>query len=62
MFGKVVEGLDVVDAIAGVETGRVGPFDDVPTEAVIIESVEIVAEEYSRREGKDESKSSCSDR
>ena len=39
VFGKVVEGMDVVDAIAGVETGSVGGFDDVPKEPVIIESV-----------------------
>ncbi len=36
VFGKVTRGLDVVDAIAGVSTGRVGMHDDVPTEVVLI--------------------------
>ncbi|MCP5267310.1 MAG: peptidyl-prolyl cis-trans isomerase [Burkholderiaceae bacterium] len=39
VFGKVVSGMEVVGAIAGVPTGTVGPFRDVPTEAVLIESV-----------------------
>ncbi|MCZ8131857.1 MAG: peptidylprolyl isomerase [Steroidobacteraceae bacterium] len=39
VFGRVVEGMDVVDEIAGVETGRRGPHDDVPLEPVVIESV-----------------------
>lgn len=38
VFGKVVEGLDVVDAIATVKTGRRGHHDDVPVETVLIES------------------------
>ena len=36
VFGKVVGGMDVVDAIAVVETGRQGPHDDVPKEPVVI--------------------------
>lgn len=42
VFGKVVEGLDVVDEIKGVATGSAGFHQDVPTEDVIIESVEVV--------------------
>ena len=40
VFGEVVEGMDVVDNIATVETGP-GRFghQNVPTEAVVIESV-----------------------
>ncbi len=38
-FGQVTEGMDIVDAIASVPTGRRGWFDDVPREAVVIESV-----------------------
>jgi peptidyl-prolyl cis-trans isomerase B (cyclophilin B) len=37
VFGKVVEGKDVVDAIEGVTTGRKGFHDDVPLEDVVIE-------------------------
>src|SRR5215475_4140188 len=35
VFGKVTEGMDVVDKIAAVETGRKRGFDDVPVQAVI---------------------------
>ena len=38
-FGKVIEGLDVVDDIASVETG----FQDAPVEKVIMEKVEVEA-------------------
>ena len=41
VFGKVAEGMDVVDAIAGVQTGSHGMHQDVPTEPVIIQSVSI---------------------
>ena len=37
VFGKVVEGMDVVDAIAKVQTGRHGSMGDVPKEPVVIE-------------------------
>jgi len=30
VFGKVVQGMDVVDAIKSVKTGAVGPYRDVP--------------------------------
>ena len=37
VFGKVVEGMDVVDAIAKIKTGPRGPFgSDVPNEGVQI--------------------------
>jgi cyclophilin family peptidyl-prolyl cis-trans isomerase len=36
VFGRVVEGMDVVDAISGVKTGSRGPFRDVPTDPVVI--------------------------
>ncbi len=40
VFGKVIEGKDVVDKIKGVRTTNVaGVFDDVPEKPVIIESV-----------------------
>lgn len=36
VFGEVVEGMDVVDAIAKVKTGTKGMFQDVPVEPVVI--------------------------
>ena len=40
VFGKVTEGMDVVDKIKGVRTGASGPFaKDAPVEPVVIESV-----------------------
>jgi peptidyl-prolyl cis-trans isomerase B (cyclophilin B) len=36
VFGKVVEGTDVVDKIRAVKTGRKGGHDDVPVEDVVI--------------------------
>lgn len=43
VFGKVVEGMDVVDAIAAVETGAAGPFrSDAPRQPVVIESARVV--------------------
>ena len=44
VFGKVVEGMDVVDAIKGVRTGNRGYHADVPLENVVIESAKIIAE------------------
>jgi peptidyl-prolyl cis-trans isomerase B (cyclophilin B) len=43
VFGKVVEGTDVVDAIKKVKTTRSGMFADVPVEDVVIESIELAA-------------------
>ena len=40
VFGKVVEGMDVVDAIKAVKTGKRGFHSDVPVEAVEIVAVE----------------------
>jgi peptidyl-prolyl cis-trans isomerase B (cyclophilin B) len=42
VFGKVVEGQDVVDQINTVKTGRAGMHSDVPNDDVIIEKVEVV--------------------
>lgn len=40
VFGRVIDGMDVVDAIAAVPTHMVGPYGDVPVDPVVIESVE----------------------
>ncbi|GAB4349643.1 MAG: peptidylprolyl isomerase B [Gammaproteobacteria bacterium] len=39
VFGRVVDGMETVDAIAQVATGNHGMHQDVPLEAVVIESV-----------------------
>ena len=45
VFGKVVSGMDVVTKISKTPTGSGGPFPtDVPKEAVVIESVTVVAD------------------
>ena len=38
VFGKVIEGMDVVDRIVAVPTTRVGPFEDVPRDDVLLRS------------------------
>lgn len=45
VFGRVIEGMDVVDKIKDVETGNAKGFDDVPTKDVVIKSVKVVKEE-----------------
>jgi peptidyl-prolyl cis-trans isomerase B (cyclophilin B) len=42
VFGKVVEGTEVVDAIRKVKTGNSGGHQDVPKEDVIITKAEVV--------------------
>ena len=38
VFGRVVEGMEVVDRIAAVQTSRRGPMDDVPILPVLLNS------------------------
>ena len=42
VFGRVVEGMDVVDKIRTVKTGNQAGHQDVPVEDVIINSAEVV--------------------
>ena len=42
VFGKVSDGMDVVDAIRKVKTGSSGFHQDVPKEDVIIERAEVI--------------------
>ena len=44
VFGKVTEGMDVVDKIAKVKTGNRGMHQNVPVEPVIIESVKVLSD------------------
>ena len=45
VFGKVVEGMDVVDKIAAVKTGSQSGYDDVPVEPVEITSIRLADNE-----------------
>jgi peptidyl-prolyl cis-trans isomerase A (cyclophilin A) len=42
VFGRVVEGMDVVDKIARVRTGVRSNFSDVPLTPVVVESMKII--------------------
>lgn len=42
VFGAVVDGLDVIDAMAKVATGNKGFHQDVPRESIIIEKAEVI--------------------
>jgi cyclophilin family peptidyl-prolyl cis-trans isomerase len=44
VFGEVVDGKRVVDAIKGVQTGRHGMFDDVPLQPIIIKKASIISQ------------------
>jgi len=44
VFGKVVEGMDVVDKIAAVKTAQKGPYSDVPVEPVVIELAKVISD------------------
>lgn len=42
VFGRVIEGMDVVNQIKGVPTGRFGYHADVPTTPIVINSAKVV--------------------
>ncbi len=44
VFGRVIEGMDVVDRIGAVKTGTRDGMDDVPLEPVVIKSVKVGGE------------------
>jgi peptidyl-prolyl cis-trans isomerase B (cyclophilin B) len=44
VFGKVIDGLDVVDAIRKVKTGNAGFHQDVPAEDVLLEKASVLEE------------------
>ena len=43
VFGKVIEGMEVVDSIAKVKTGNKGPFSNIPLSIIVVESAKVVA-------------------
>ena len=42
VFGQVVDGMDVVDAIVAVPRGNRGPHDDVPIEPIVMQRVTLL--------------------
>ena len=45
VFGKVIDGMETVDAIAKVATGRKGYHENVPVEPVIIETSGVIEQQ-----------------
>ncbi|AFZ83507.1 peptidyl-prolyl cis-trans isomerase B [Candidatus Kinetoplastibacterium blastocrithidii TCC012E] len=43
VFGKVVEGSEIVDKINNIKTSNKGFYNDVPVDDVVIENIEIVS-------------------
>lgn len=43
VFGKVIQGQAVVDKIAGVSTGTIGMYENVPNTPVVIKSAKMLA-------------------
>ncbi|TXT31167.1 MAG: peptidylprolyl isomerase [Rhodocyclaceae bacterium] len=44
VFGKVTQGMDVIDKIAKVPTGNAGYYENVPTTPVVIQNVKIISD------------------
>jgi peptidyl-prolyl cis-trans isomerase B (cyclophilin B) len=45
VFGRVVEGMDVINKMKGVKTGNVAGHGDVPTTPIVIEKAEMLTKE-----------------
>jgi cyclophilin family peptidyl-prolyl cis-trans isomerase len=43
VFGKVIEGMEVVDKITAVKTSQKGTYSDVPVEPVVIKSARVIS-------------------
>jgi peptidyl-prolyl cis-trans isomerase B (cyclophilin B) len=42
VFGRVIEGMDVVDKISKLKTSTIGPHSDVPAKPVMINSIKVL--------------------
>ncbi|ACZ78622.1 MULTISPECIES: peptidylprolyl isomerase A [Dickeya] len=42
VFGKVVKGMEVADKISQVQTDNVGPYQNVPTKPIVIQSAKVI--------------------
>lgn len=53
VFGKVVQGMDVVQKISGTPTTSAGPFpSDVPVQSIVIEDVSVIAQKVADQPAK----------
>jgi peptidyl-prolyl cis-trans isomerase A (cyclophilin A) len=43
VFGKVIEGMDIVDCIAKVKTGNKGPFRNIPLQTIAVKSARVLS-------------------
>ncbi len=43
VFGKIVEGMDVVDQIAKVKTGNKGNFSNIPLQTIVVKSAKLIS-------------------
>jgi cyclophilin family peptidyl-prolyl cis-trans isomerase len=43
VFGKVIEGMDVVDSIAKAKTGNKGSFSNIPMQNIIVKSAKVLS-------------------
>jgi peptidyl-prolyl cis-trans isomerase A (cyclophilin A) len=43
VFGKVIEGMDVVDKIAAVKTGTKTPFANIPLQTIVVKAAKVVS-------------------
>ena len=50
VFGRVVQGMDIVAIMAKVKTGRSGPYGDVPVEPIVIEAVNVIATNQEKKQ------------
>lgn len=53
VFGKVIEGTQVIDKIAQVSTTTKGQYQNVPAKPVIIKSIRVVTEEKGEKKAKE---------
>jgi peptidyl-prolyl cis-trans isomerase A (cyclophilin A) len=43
VFGKVIEGMEVVDKIGKVKTGTKGQFTNIPLQTIVVQSAKVVS-------------------